>query len=199
MDSTTSYYLNLTRIDTNSSIDSDATAPNLPGPGRIVGNIYDHLGGRLETVLNRQAARFGRRRGRAREAAQDAVQVRLRSHTNTDHPGLDRNDSTSSVRSVDTNATAPNLPGAGRTVGLFLDFIGGKLETAMSVGAVQLRLDPDNVMRAIRQICQHDKRPLVNRHRYPYHLSKSESRNLRKLCMKLIEYTRCVIHYNTFI
>ncbi len=34
-----------------SSIASDATAPNLPGPGRIVGNLFERLGARPRVVL----------------------------------------------------------------------------------------------------------------------------------------------------
>ncbi len=42
------------------SIASDATAPNMPGPGRNLGRLLDALGMRLENLLNRRAGRLNR-------------------------------------------------------------------------------------------------------------------------------------------
>ncbi|KLO18450.1 hypothetical protein SCHPADRAFT_886161 [Schizopora paradoxa] len=75
MDSTNNLYTDLSRTNSSTSVDTNATAPNLPGPGRNVGNLYAGLGGRLETVLNSYAARFGRRQP---EAAQDGGRQCLR-------------------------------------------------------------------------------------------------------------------------
>lgn len=44
---------------TASSISMNTTAPNLPGPGRNLGNLFSSLGARLESFLNRCALRFG--------------------------------------------------------------------------------------------------------------------------------------------
>jgi len=51
--------LHLIQTDTD-SIASDATAPNIPGPGRNLGRLFDALGMRLENVLNRRAGRLNR-------------------------------------------------------------------------------------------------------------------------------------------
>ncbi len=174
MDSTSDTYIGLVQIDSGSSVDSDATAPNLPGPGRTVGILYDHLGGRLESVLNRRAAQLG-----------------LRSHGGQANTYL-KLDPVYTNSSVDTNATAPNLPGAGRTVGLLLDFLGGRLESILNIGAAQVGLNPDGVIRAIRAICRHEDRSLAKRHKYPVLLSKSELKHLKRLCKRLIEYSRYV-------
>ncbi|KLO18446.1 hypothetical protein SCHPADRAFT_886159 [Schizopora paradoxa] len=194
MNSTPNIYLDLSRIDSSSSIDSNATAPNLPGPGRNVGNLYDGLGGKLESVMNNYAARFRRSSSRT---TQDDLQVAHLDRVDAVHPEI-AGDLFDSASSIDTDATAPNLPGAGRTVGLFLDFVGERLETAMSAMAIQLRLDPENVVRAIRQICQHDDRPLFRRHKTPPELSKAELKSLKKLCKKLIEFTRSRVRRTQF-
>ncbi|KAI5120946.1 hypothetical protein M0805_001651 [Coniferiporia weirii] len=46
--------------DSIASVSTNATADNLPGPGRIIGNIYGRLGGRLEVQLGRVAEKMGR-------------------------------------------------------------------------------------------------------------------------------------------
>ncbi|KLO11851.1 hypothetical protein SCHPADRAFT_941681 [Schizopora paradoxa] len=63
--------LALIRTETVSSIDSDATAPNLPGPGRTVGLMYDFLGRILENSLNNLVENRG--------ATPDAIVLKIRS------------------------------------------------------------------------------------------------------------------------
>ncbi len=48
----------LVRVDTGSSIASDATADNLPGPGRNVGRLFTWLGRRLESMINTTAGQM---------------------------------------------------------------------------------------------------------------------------------------------
>jgi len=89
--------------------------------------------------------------------------------------------------SIDSTATAPNLPGAGRTVGLLFDWLGARLEKALNSRASKLGYDPDVVSQNIRQLCGHDKRSIVERHKCSeIQLSRAEKRNLNKLCKKLI-------------
>ncbi len=45
-------------LDTSSSIASDATAPNLPGSGRVLGHMLDRFEARLESFLNVWASRL---------------------------------------------------------------------------------------------------------------------------------------------
>ncbi len=52
--------LHLVQSDDTDSIASDATAPNIPGPGRNLGRLFDALGTRLEKFLNRRAGRLNR-------------------------------------------------------------------------------------------------------------------------------------------
>ena len=44
--------------DDSESIDTNATAPNNPGPGRNVGLVLDSVGKRIEHALNRTAGRL---------------------------------------------------------------------------------------------------------------------------------------------
>lgn len=53
---------------------SNETADNLPGPGRLLGNLYDNAGRRLENGLGRVARRMGRR------SRNKAINSRSRSH-----------------------------------------------------------------------------------------------------------------------
>lgn len=49
------------QLDGTDSIDSiatNATAPNLPGPGRNVGRLFDALGAKIEIMMNRRAQRL---------------------------------------------------------------------------------------------------------------------------------------------
>ncbi|KLO10287.1 hypothetical protein SCHPADRAFT_942953 [Schizopora paradoxa] len=101
----------LTRIDTVSSIASDATTDNQPGAGRTLGVLYGRLGSELESALNRHAERLG-----------------VGSNT-LGGPSLSRFET---ISSIDSNATNGNQPGAGRTVGIFLSWLGSKLERAMN-------------------------------------------------------------------
>ncbi len=96
--------------------------------------------------------------------------------------------------SIDSNATAPNLPGAGRTVGLLFDWLGARLEKVLNNHASKLGYDPDVVSQNIRQLCRHDERSIVERHKCSeIQLTRAERRNLNKLCKKLILCARSVI------
>ncbi len=96
--------------------------------------------------------------------------------------------------SIDSTATAPNLPGAGRTVGLLFDWLGARLEKVHNSHASKLGYDPDIVSQNIRQLCRHDERSIVERHKRPeIQLTRTEKRNLNKLCKKLILYSGSVI------
>ena len=54
----TIYYWSESR--SQSTLSSNATASNLPGTGRVLGLVYDALGGKLETHINRIAQRLRR-------------------------------------------------------------------------------------------------------------------------------------------
>lgn len=68
----------LTRTDTISTVSTNATAPNLPGPGRILGNVLESLGSRLTSFINKLAIQ----RGLGPEAVAQEIR-RLRRHHET--------------------------------------------------------------------------------------------------------------------
>lgn len=93
------------------SVSTSHTEPGLPGTGRTLGLFYDFAGQVLESQFERLAR--WRRRG---TAAEDVDFGPL--YTDGDQNW------NSSASSISTTATEPNLPGAGRTVGLLIDKLG---------------------------------------------------------------------------
>lgn len=171
----------LSRIDSCSSIASDATAPNLPGAGRLLGLFLDASGDRLEAFMNRRAARL---RSRSKKAANGQT-----NDINDSPELLPRSDTHFSIAS---DATAPNLPGAGRTLGLLLYAIGARIEALMNRRAVQLQLGPKAVAQKIRSHRRHEELSIPERYTSSAGFaSKRERRVLRKLCKKLVNYSRC--------
>ncbi|KLO06125.1 hypothetical protein SCHPADRAFT_699894 [Schizopora paradoxa] len=168
-----------------SSISSTATAPNLPGAGRTVGQALDRLGTRFESLLNSRASQFGFQKKSSSQNARFAQ--RSRQHHET---FLARQDS---ISSVSTNATAPNLPGAGRTVGLLMDFLGLHLEFFMNMRAQRFGLGPEAIAQEIRLLRKHHDTSILERHEMStVELNRSEARTLKKLCKKLLKYARFV-------
>ena len=91
--------------------------------------------------------------------------------------------------SLSTNATAPNLPGPGRLLGLLLDRLGKGLESSVNQGAGRLGMGPEAVAREIRQLRRHETMTIGERYsssRGP--LSKREARTLKQRCEKLLKY-----------
>ncbi len=95
--------------------------------------------------------------------------------------------------SIDSNATAPNLPGPGRTVGLLFDWLGTRMERVLSIRALKLGYDPDAVARDIRKLCRHHERRIDMLHKFPgMGLTSVDKKRLKKLCKKLTECARFV-------
>ncbi len=98
---------------------------------------------------------------------------------------------TNTSSSVSTNATAPNLPGAGRTVGLLLDRLGAHVEKCMNLWADRRGLGPNAVAQEIRRLRRHDETSIVERHAGSVaQLSKRDEKTVRKLCKRLLKYAR---------
>lgn len=172
----------LQRIDTLSSIDSNATAPDLPGPGRNVGNLFDWLGSGLESTFNEYTAKFFKE---PIVDVHDSLSLELR-----------KVDTSSSI---DSNATAPNLPGPGRNLGRLYDWLGSRVEKSLNTRAATYSCNPMAIAQNIRQVCHHDGRSIIQRHRSPsLKLSDAEERNLIKLCKKLIKCARFVDRKSKF-
>ena len=100
-----------------------------------------------------------------------------------------------SQSSVSTNATASNLVGAGRTLGLAIDKAGSWLERCANRWATRRGHGPHEVAEAIRKI-QAD-RTLVAlsydrlwKHERLYPIEDRDKKDLRKKCKMLLAYTR---------
>lgn len=89
------------------TISTNATADDNVGPGRTLGLVYDFFGRKIENQLNRLAEKRGRRPSLALAVVSD-------------------------TSSVSTNATADNLIGPGRTLGLLYSFLGRRLEARIN-------------------------------------------------------------------
>ncbi len=93
--------------------------------------------------------------------------------------------------SVSTNATAPNLPGPGRTIGLLMDWLGTRMERFMNICADRRGLGPKAVAQEIHCLRRHDETSIVERHTGSVvRLNKHDERAFRKLCGRLLKYAR---------
>lgn len=158
----------------SATVSTNATAGNLPGPGRTIGLAYA-LGGRaLEAGLN-ALARSLRRNMRAE--SQSAALELYNAGPYRQKEGI------ASVTSLSTNATASNLPGVGRTLGLAYDFGGRILEARASAFAEsKLGLGPYATADKL------DRRHLFSsmsgpsrKHNYSREELKKSARDIRKL------------------
>lgn len=97
------------------------------------------------------------------------------------------------VSSIDSNATADNLPGAGRTVGLFFAWLGSRLEHALNKRAERFGFGPKAIADEIRRHTgRHEttfQRRIILRDRT---LTESETRKVKKLCKALIRHAKYV-------
>ena len=105
--------------------------------------------------------------------------------------------------SVDTNATAPNQPGPGRTVGLMYDFLGEILEKSLNNLATTRGATPDAIVLKIRSLAKSYYSEIPERNSIRYYarltrhgselarpLTKEEDEELINLCNKLFKFTR---------
>jgi len=96
--------------------------------------------------------------------------------------------------SIDSNATAPNLPGAGRTIGLLLAYLGSGLESFINRLAPRLGLGPQEVGKKLRRLRRHNETSIAERQLCSnVLLSEMEKSSVRKLCKKLLKYARYVV------
>lgn len=169
------------------SKDSDATADNLPGPGRNLGLLYALFGRKLEQRINSFASR--------RETKRTA--------TTTPAVVLYRNDSIDSGGgiSVDSDATADNLPGPGRNLGRLYFYLGNKLVNVLAGFLTRRGHGPVATAQAISCLRRHSERSIYDIYfacamqssKAP---TNSERRELEKKCKKLVGYSRLVICIN---
>ncbi|KLO08850.1 hypothetical protein SCHPADRAFT_592897 [Schizopora paradoxa] len=90
---------------------------------------------------------------------------------------------------VSTNATAPNLPGPGRNLGLLLDRVGKQVESFMNKCANQSGMGPVATAREIRQLRRYEDLTVQERYSLPpLQVPKREAKKLKKRCDKLLKF-----------
>lgn len=185
-----------------SSISSTATAPNLPGAGRTVGLILDWVGSGLESFVGKRIAKPNLK---AEAAAQDANHSHFTASNLEDFNRQqtlphDKQITPSSSSSVSSTATAPNLVGPGRTLGLLFDWLGEGLEGKLNKRATQLNLGPEAIARDIRRLRRHEQIDAFVRYAAPYaHVNKAKEKKVRKLCKNLMKYARLVFKFRIIL
>ncbi|KLO08842.1 hypothetical protein SCHPADRAFT_1000667 [Schizopora paradoxa] len=96
-----------------------------------------------------------------------------------------------SISTISSNATASNLPGAGRVVGNVFETLGRRLESIINRVATDRGLGPLAVAQDIRKLRRHDETTFVQRYTAPSRqLSKQEAKALKKRCEKLLKYAK---------
>ncbi|KAH8115048.1 hypothetical protein DFH11DRAFT_142738 [Phellopilus nigrolimitatus] len=166
------------------SVSTNATADDLPGPGRTIGLLYNFAGRHLEMHLGRAAERMGiGHRGTAIRTEMNCTTIALASENS--EPPFCASDQASLI-SISTNATADNLPGAGRTLGLFYSFAGKHLETRL--GRLAGRLGHGPRATALRIQENSGIVTLASVLPRPLSLMKARNRKIQKDCKRLLKY-----------
>lgn len=162
-----------------SSISTNATEDNRPGPGRTLGLLYDYLGSRIEGPINRFTT--------SRRAAPRAVIARTRSRAES---------SDSSASSIATDATDDNLPGPGRVLGHLFNHFGRKLEGLISRYAIKRGLGPDAAYDRIELRIKADAERIRHEHRQISDYSEEKVAlyefRMRRLVRRLLEQQEMV-------
>ncbi|THH07967.1 hypothetical protein EW145_g3035 [Phellinidium pouzarii] len=143
-------------IKSISSVSTDATADNLPGPGRIVGNIYGSLGVHIERRFNSSVRH---------ETVLAEVSEKL------------------TMESISTNATADNLPGPGRILGNIYGFLGVRLERQLGRLADKMGYGPRATAIRIQR-----RRGIINSASFSAYRIKVENKKLEEDCKRMLKY-----------
>lgn len=185
------FYLRPAQIASVSTFSTTATAPNLPGPGRVIGLGYDALGNVLVSRINRLNARF-RRQGATASAQVTVPGEHARITGGSPNGEDDAPEASASQSSFSTMATAPNLPGTGRVLGLVYDDLGSRLVKLLTKWAIKLEYSPEEASKAIfERIYQIEHNNGKKKSLGPLcirDLSRSDIAMLRKACRRLLKY-----------
>ncbi|KAH8116687.1 hypothetical protein DFH11DRAFT_1124127 [Phellopilus nigrolimitatus] len=173
-----------------SSISTTATADNLPGPGRLLGNLYGYLGHHIEVAMSRFMPRH---------PSQNAIGVEVdpgpyhESAEWTDDIYLSAESEQSST-SLSTTATADNLPGAGRVLGNVYSFFGRRLEVAASKFMARRGYGPHAATERIDTLRSgfwiYGENSVIYREQCISFPHSKEDQKVRKNCDKLLKYVR---------
>lgn len=109
----------------------------------------------------------------------------------------------SDTSSTHSTATAPDLVGPGRTIGLLFEWLGRGLESFLNKRAIQLNLGPEAIARDIRHMRRRQEVPLLAQYAAPYaYVTKAQEKKLRRLCKSLLKFARfescysfCLLHH----
>ncbi len=178
-------------LESCSTISSTATEPNRPGPGRTLGLLFDNVGQSIENQYSR--ARRGARRGSMTIPSGDPLASVPFEFVNP----AERRVYEASVSTLSTTATASNLPGAGRTLGLLYDSVGTRVGIRISRLAVRNGYGPKETFAQIQgelQTAEDEEGRLVNTPLDDILRKKS----VEKLMKRLIGYTKCVYSFHRF-
>ena len=197
------FYLHAAQNASASTFSTTATAPNLPGPGRVIGLGYDALGNVLVDHIGRLRSRFRKGKQNESQALHSSEDLAQSLFPQDEEAGetLESSEKSASQESFSTNATAPNLPGTGRVLGLLYDALGNKLVNWMSKWAVKHGYSPEVVgedvygkMYVLR--CNNRQKAKSDVVRIE-DLSKSETLELRKACKRILKYAMWVLSTRT--
>lgn len=166
-----------TSSDSIETFSTNATAPNLPGPGRLLGNAYDVSGRFLESRL---AAFLSKRSSSGKEKRSQ----------NSFNP-----DAMRSYDTISTNATADNLPGPGRVLDLAYQRGGRILEFHLSRVANRAGFGPDAVVRRIEKqsssaVIRHGRRSGVFNDQLLDLDELVDSEQIEEACRRLLGYVQ---------
>lgn len=167
----------ITSSDSLETFSTNATAPNLPGPGRLLGNAYDVSGRFLESRL----AAFLSRRSSSGKAKWTQ---------NSFNP-----DAMRSYDTISTNATADNLPGPGRVLDLAYQRGGRILEFYLSRVANRAGFGPDAVVRRIEKqsgsaVIKHGRMSGVFNDQLLDLAELADSKQIEEACRRLLDYVQ---------
>ena len=95
-----------------------------------------------------------------------------------------------SILSVSTNATEANIPGVGRTIGLFYDYAGGKLQKKINQVSEKLGYGPRATALKIEKTLND---PDLGRPQLFF--APSKGNRLTKYCYQLLKYIGCASLY----
>ncbi|KLO18107.1 hypothetical protein SCHPADRAFT_936566 [Schizopora paradoxa] len=169
--------------DSEESIASNATAPNIPGPGRNMGRLFDTIGGKIERVINETAGRY--KIGPKASEGEHCKELDTLSNFSAELTETD---------SIASDATAPNIPGPGRIIGLLYDAAGSKMERFVNRTAGLYRLGPQAIVEDIQgSLSSVEKRGRdLGPSGFRVHLSPTDEEHafLAKKCRKLLKYCR---------
>lgn len=173
------------------TISTNDTASDLPGPGRTLDRLYQFAGRKLERAIGQIAHRVG-----------------------YDGPYAEDLKSLAEYESSDfsTNATTSNMPGAGRTIDLFYQLAGRKLENALNKTAHEMGYGPNAIEKRILSqlgvnmlsLRPSDREDLVWKYSWSEFrdwkslpvLLAEKRRAVSKDCEKLLAYTQCVSYFS---